>query len=154
MTRRTVRLFVTLTLGLLVASLAVAVSPSAHVPRTGLLSVWSLASGAAKAERFRQGVRELGDLEGRDILLGTAGHHPATCAGLPGQLGVDTPMPSALTRHDLEQMRAQGLSPREMSKRTDIPRRTLQRLLKAPHVPEVWPEGRPEVAPGRPLPQR
>jgi hypothetical protein len=154
MTRRTVRFFVTLTLGLLVASLAVAAPPSAHVPRIGLLNVLSPTLGEAKAERFRQGLQELGDLEGRDILLGTAGHHPATCAGLPGPLGVYTPVPSALTRHDLEQMLAQGLSQREMSKRTDTPRRPLQRLLKAPHVPDVLPAERPEVAPGRPLPQR
>jgi hypothetical protein len=153
MARRTVRFFVTLTLGLLVASLAVAAPPSAHIPRIGLVSVLSPAIGEAKAESFRQGLRELGYLEGRDILLETAVHHPATFAGLPGQLGVYTPMPPALTRHDLEQMLAQGLSPREMSKRTGIPRGTLQRLLKAPHVPEVLPEGRPEVAPGRPLPQ-
>lgn len=85
MTRRTVRFFVTLTLGLLVASLAVAAPPSAHVPRIGLLSVLSPAMGEAKAESFRQGVRELGYLEGRDILLETAVHHPATFAGLLGQ---------------------------------------------------------------------
>ena len=62
-------------------------------------------------------------------------------------------MPHALTRHDLEQMLAQGLSQREIAKRTSIPRSTLQRLLKAPQVPEVLPEGRPEVAESRPLPQ-
>ena len=62
-------------------------------------------------------------------------------------------MPQALTRHDLEQMLAQGLSQREIAKRTSIPRSTLQRLLKAPQVPEVLPKGRPEVAPSRPLPQ-
>jgi hypothetical protein len=120
MTRRTVRFFVTLTLGLLVASLAVAAPPSAHIPRIGLLSVLSPAIGEAKAESFRQGLRELGYLEGRDTLLETAVYHPATFAGLPGQLGVYPPMPPALTRHDLEHMLAQGLSPREMSKRTSI----------------------------------
>jgi hypothetical protein len=62
-------------------------------------------------------------------------------------------MPPALTRHDLAQMLAQGLSQREMSRRTGIPRSTLQRLLKSPQVPEVIPGGRPEVAPGRPRPQ-
>jgi hypothetical protein len=153
MTRRTVRFFVTLTLGLLVAPLAVAAPPSAHVPRIGLLSVLSPAIGEAKAESFRQGWRELGYLEGRDILPETAVRHPATCAGLPGQLGVYTPLSPALTRHDREQRLAQDLSPRAMSKRAGIPRGTLQRLLKALHVPEVLPEGSPEVAPGRPLPQ-
>jgi hypothetical protein len=62
-------------------------------------------------------------------------------------------MPQALTRHDLEQMLTQGLSQREMSKRTGIPRSTLQRLLKAPHIPDVLPEGPPQVAESRPLPQ-
>ena len=62
-------------------------------------------------------------------------------------------MPQALTRHDLEQMLAQGLSQREISKRTGMPRTTLQRLLKAPQVPEVLPKGAPRVAESRPLPQ-
>jgi transcriptional regulator with XRE-family HTH domain len=63
-------------------------------------------------------------------------------------------MPQVLNRHDLEQMLAQGLSQREIAKRTGIPRTTLQRLLKALSIPEVLPEGRPEVSSGRPLPQR
>jgi Helix-turn-helix len=62
-------------------------------------------------------------------------------------------MPQALTRHDLEQMLAQGLSQREISRRTGIPRTTLQRLLKAPSIPEVLPEGLPQVSHSSPLPQ-
>jgi Helix-turn-helix len=62
-------------------------------------------------------------------------------------------MPPALSRHDLEQMLAQGLSQREMSRQTGIPRSTIQRLLKAPYIPEVLPEGPPQVAESRPLPQ-
>jgi IclR helix-turn-helix domain len=62
-------------------------------------------------------------------------------------------MSHALTRHDLEHMLAQGLSQREISRRTGMPRTTVQRLLKAPHVPEVLPEGLPQVAESRPLPQ-
>jgi hypothetical protein len=58
-----------------------------------------------------------------------------------------------LSRHQIEDMRAQGLSQREISRRTGIPRSTMQRLLKAPHVPEVLPEGPPQVADSRPLPQ-
>jgi putative tryptophan/tyrosine transport system substrate-binding protein len=69
MTRRTVGLFVTLALGLLVVSLAVAAQPSAPVPRIGLLSVFSPALGESKAESFRQGLRELGYIEGQNILL-------------------------------------------------------------------------------------
>ena len=38
----------------------------------------------------------------------------------------------AMSRHQIEQMLAQGLSQREMSKRTGIPRSTIQRVLKAP----------------------
>jgi hypothetical protein len=62
-------------------------------------------------------------------------------------------MPQAVSRHDLAQMRAQGLSQREISRRTGLPRTTVQRLLKAPHVPEVLPEGPPDVADRRPFPQ-
>ena len=62
-------------------------------------------------------------------------------------------MPQALTRHDIEHMLAQGLSQREISKRTGTPRSTIRRLLKAPIVPEMIPEGRPKVTPRRPLPQ-
>jgi hypothetical protein len=62
-------------------------------------------------------------------------------------------MPQALSRHDIEHMLAQGLSQREISRRTGMPRTTLQHLLKAPHIPEVLPEDRPEVDSSRPLPQ-
>jgi hypothetical protein len=62
-------------------------------------------------------------------------------------------MPQAVSRHDIEHMLDQGLSQREISKRTGIPRSTIQRLLKVPIVPEVIPEGRPEVAHRRPLSQ-
>jgi transposase len=59
----------------------------------------------------------------------------------------------AMSRHQIEQMRAQGLSQREISKRTGIPRSTLQRLLKAPYIPEVVSEGLPQVVKSQPLPQ-
>jgi Homeodomain-like domain len=62
-------------------------------------------------------------------------------------------MARELTRHELDAMLAQGLSQREISKRTGMPRSTLYRLLRAPQVPEVLPPGPPVVAPGRPLPQ-
>jgi putative tryptophan/tyrosine transport system substrate-binding protein len=78
MTRRTIGLLITLALGLLVVSLAVAAQPSAHVPRIGLLSVFSPAIGESKAESFRQGLRELGYIEGQNILLESRwaeGHH-------------------------------------------------------------------------------
>jgi putative tryptophan/tyrosine transport system substrate-binding protein len=69
MMRQTVGFFVTLALGLLVVSLAVAAKPSAQIPRIGLLSVFSPALGESKAESFRQGLRELGYFEGKNILL-------------------------------------------------------------------------------------
>jgi transcriptional regulator with XRE-family HTH domain len=62
-------------------------------------------------------------------------------------------MSQAFSRHDIEHMLAQGLSQREIAKRTGMPRTTLQRLLKAPYMPEVLPEGRPQVAKSRPLSQ-
>jgi putative tryptophan/tyrosine transport system substrate-binding protein len=67
--RQTVGFFVTLALGLLVVSLAVAAKPSAQIPRIGLLSVFSPALGESKAESFRQGLRELGYIEGQNIRL-------------------------------------------------------------------------------------
>src|SRR5262249_26541627 len=51
---------VTLTLSLLAAPLVVEAQPSAPVPRIGLLSILSPAVGQAKAESFRQGLREAG----------------------------------------------------------------------------------------------
>jgi putative tryptophan/tyrosine transport system substrate-binding protein len=69
MTHRLVALLITLALGLLVVSLVVAAQPSAHVPRIGLLSVLSPAIGESKADSFRQGLRELGYIEGQNILL-------------------------------------------------------------------------------------
>jgi putative tryptophan/tyrosine transport system substrate-binding protein len=69
MTRRTITFFVTLALGLLVVSRAVEAQPSAHVHRIGLLSVLSPAIGQSKSESFRQGLRELGYMEGQNIRL-------------------------------------------------------------------------------------
>jgi hypothetical protein len=54
------------------------------------------------------------------------------------------------SRHDLEQMLSSGLSQREVSKRTGIPRSTLQRLLKAPLVLEVIAGRQPESTHGGP----
>jgi IclR helix-turn-helix domain len=81
------------------------------------------------------------------------GSQPPILKGQPGLLWGDIEMSPDLSRHDLEHMLAQGLSQREISRRTGIPRSTMQRLLKAPHIPEVLPEGRPKVAPSRPVPQ-
>jgi hypothetical protein len=60
-------------------------------------------------------------------------------------------MSQAVSRHDIEHMLTQGLSQREISRRTGIPRSTIQRLLKAPMVPQVIPASRPEVSLRRPL---
>ena len=65
------------TLGLLVVPLAVEAQPSAHVPRIGLLSLFSPALGESKAESFRQGLRDLGYIEGQNIRIESrwaAGH--------------------------------------------------------------------------------
>jgi putative ABC transport system substrate-binding protein len=62
---------VTLTLSLLAAPLAVEAQPSAHVPRIGLLSIFAPAVGQSKAENFREGLREVGYMEGKNILIET-----------------------------------------------------------------------------------
>jgi putative ABC transport system substrate-binding protein len=69
MTRRTFGLLVTLALCFLVVSPAVSAQPSAPVPRIGLLSLFSPALGESMAESFRQALRELGYMEGQNILL-------------------------------------------------------------------------------------
>jgi ABC-type uncharacterized transport system substrate-binding protein len=69
MTYRLVALFTILILGALVGSLAGAARPSAPLPRIGLLSVFSPTLGESKAESFRQGLRELGYMEGQNIRL-------------------------------------------------------------------------------------
>ena len=67
MMRRPIGLLVAL--GLFCAPLAAEAQPSAKVPRIGLLSVLSPALGESKAESFRQGLRELGYMEGQNFLL-------------------------------------------------------------------------------------
>src|SRR6266850_337507 len=67
MTRRRIRLLVTLALGLLMASLAAAAQPSAKVPRIGFLRP-SLVS-PRRTESFAQGLRELGYVEGHTIVI-------------------------------------------------------------------------------------
>jgi hypothetical protein len=62
-------------------------------------------------------------------------------------------MAQEMTRRELDAMLAQGLSQREISRRTGIPRSTLQHLLKAPLVPEVMPIGGPPSTLSGPLPQ-
>src|SRR5712691_8956018 len=63
-----VGLLVTLALGLMVLR-AVEAQPSAHVPRIGLLCLLSPAIGESKAESFRQGLRDVGYMEGKNILI-------------------------------------------------------------------------------------
>jgi putative ABC transport system substrate-binding protein len=69
---------VTLTLSLLMVPRAVEAQPSAQVPRIGLLSILSPAVGQSKAESFRQGLRDVGYIEGKNILIESRwaeGHH-------------------------------------------------------------------------------
>jgi putative tryptophan/tyrosine transport system substrate-binding protein len=75
MTRRTIGLLVTLALGPLVVSLAQTAAP---VPRIGLLSLFSPDIGESMAESFRQGLRDLGYIEGQNIRIESRwaeGHH-------------------------------------------------------------------------------
>jgi putative ABC transport system substrate-binding protein len=59
---------VTLTLGLLAAPLAVNAQPAVKVARIGCLSVAG-SPGSTLAEAFRQGLRELGYVEGHNIAI-------------------------------------------------------------------------------------
>src|SRR5262245_28679626 len=59
----------TLALGLLVAPLAAETPTSAHVPRIGLLDTGSPAISQSRIDAFRQGFRDLGYLEGQNMVL-------------------------------------------------------------------------------------
>jgi putative ABC transport system substrate-binding protein len=70
MMRRTVRFFVTLALGLLVVSLAGAAQPLPRVHRVGLLSASTpRPEYDALVEALRQGLRDLGYVEGQNLVL-------------------------------------------------------------------------------------
>ena len=60
---------VTLSLSLLTAPLTSQAQPAAHVPRLGLLIPSSFAAAASRIEAFRQGMRELGYVEGKNIVI-------------------------------------------------------------------------------------
>jgi putative tryptophan/tyrosine transport system substrate-binding protein len=64
-----VALLVTLVLGLLSAPLTTEAQPPMKVPRIGYLSATSRAHAAMNAEAFRQGLRELGYVEGQTIAI-------------------------------------------------------------------------------------
>ncbi len=69
MRRRTVWLTVALTLGLLAPPMAAAAQPPAKVARIGYLSAASLAVNAHMHEAFRQGLRDLGYVEGQNVVI-------------------------------------------------------------------------------------
>jgi len=69
MWRRTMRLIVILTLTILAAPLGAEAQRAAKVPRVGLLIPVSPASGAPHVAAFRQGLGELGYIDGTNIVL-------------------------------------------------------------------------------------
>jgi putative ABC transport system substrate-binding protein len=69
MTRRTIALLLTLTLGLLVATLTAAAPPAGEVYRIGILIVGTVATFGNLVEAFRQGLRDLGYVEGQNLLI-------------------------------------------------------------------------------------
>jgi putative ABC transport system substrate-binding protein len=72
MRRHALGLIVPLVLGFFVMPLAVEAQPSAHVPRIGFLSGRvnpSSTTPDASADAFRQGLRDLGYIEGQNILV-------------------------------------------------------------------------------------
>src|SRR5437660_803405 len=60
---------VTLLLGLLATPGTIEAQPAKHVPRIGLLSGGSPAANAARVAAFRQGLRELGYVEGHNLVI-------------------------------------------------------------------------------------
>jgi putative ABC transport system substrate-binding protein len=67
--RRTFGLLITLALGLLVAPFAAEAQPAGNVSRIGLLLLGSSSSFSSRLEGFRQGLRDLGWVEGQQIAL-------------------------------------------------------------------------------------
>lgn len=59
----------TLPVALLVMPVAAVAQPSATIPRVGLLGGGSASSAASRSEAFRQGLRELGYVEGKSIII-------------------------------------------------------------------------------------
>jgi len=77
---------VTLTLGLLAAPLTADAQPSAKVARIGYFSVAGT-PGSLFAEAFRQGLRELGYVEGQNIVIDFRGAEgPAQLPALAAEL--------------------------------------------------------------------
>ncbi len=66
---RTFTLLVTLALGLLMAPLAADAQQPAKVPRIGLLSPFSPSDAALWHQAFRQGLRDLGWVEGKNVSI-------------------------------------------------------------------------------------
>ena len=64
-----VGVIVTLILSLLAAPLTSQAQSAAHVPRLGLLIPSSVSAVASRLEAFRHGLRDLGYVEGRTIIL-------------------------------------------------------------------------------------
>jgi putative ABC transport system substrate-binding protein len=69
MPRRLIVLLIALVLPLLMAPLAAEAPSAGHVPRLGLLLLGSSASFSSRLEDFRQGLRDLGWVEGQQIAL-------------------------------------------------------------------------------------
>ncbi len=69
MTRRPIGLLITLALGLLVMPLSADGQQPKNVPRIGFLSAASASAISACSEAFRQGLRELGYVEGKNIVI-------------------------------------------------------------------------------------
>src|SRR2546422_10997360 len=67
--RTAVWLIVTLALGILAAPLAANAQPPGKIPRIGVLAAGSPATFISRYEAFRQGLRELGYVEGQNIAI-------------------------------------------------------------------------------------
>ncbi len=67
--RHTVGLIVTLVLGLLAAPLFAEAQQPADIPRIGYLDANPLSGDTARMEAFQQGLRELGYVEGKNIVI-------------------------------------------------------------------------------------
>ena len=109
-----VGVIVTLTLSLLVAPLAAEAPPAGKVPKIGFLYPSSATGAAARFEAFKQGLRELGYIEGQNLVIEPryADDRPERLPALAAALATLPPSSRRWWRSPISKACRTGRSPR------------------------------------------